>query len=271
MQNPQFFRVTPPDAPLAQSRLRGRLPPTRSLVILGSLSVGLVFLGVWGWNAWQSSRELTPREKAIQALEERRSACSSDDVNCLRSATADVARETGVGDVCVGLEGGEYSSCISLAAKSARSTTLCDSLMGEEDKNSCRDGVILARANAGDLMTLCASASRESVRYACEGLITQRAIREGNCVAYGVPEEACTTQMRIESILASGSPSACAELPSEERATCQDLFASRDSDTDGLSAEQEARYGTSDTMQDTDGDGVFDGDEVAAGQNPLQP
>lgn len=47
------------------------------------------------------------------------------------------------------------------------------------------------------------------------------------------------------------------------------LDAPLDVDDDGLSAVQEALYGTHPFNPDTDGDGVSDGDEVAAGTNPA--
>lgn len=42
-----------------------------------------------------------------------------------------------------------------------------------------------------------------------------------------------------------------------------------DSDLDGLKAWEEALWGTSDTLSDTDGDGTPDGEEVTIGRNPI--
>jgi hypothetical protein len=50
------------------------------------------------------------------------------------------------------------------------------------------------------------------------------------------------------------------------------LVNSPDSDSDGISDYLEkVKYGTDPTNQDTDGDGYLDGEEIAAGTNPLDP
>ena len=48
-------------------------------------------------------------------------------------------------------------------------------------------------------------------------------------------------------------------------------FPTCDQDNDGLTNQQEATLGTNPTVADTDGDGILDGAEVAAGSDPLSP
>ncbi|HEX3130768.1 MAG TPA: carboxypeptidase regulatory-like domain-containing protein [Thermoanaerobaculia bacterium] len=66
--------------------------------------------------------------------------------------------------------------------------------------------------------------------------------------------------------------SALAELTPEERADILNFQALPDADMDGLSdAEETGLYGTDPLFDDTDGDGVLDGNEVRHGLDPLNP
>jgi hypothetical protein len=56
-----------------------------------------------------------------------------------------------------------------------------------------------------------------------------------------------------------------------DEATSTDVVAFDDSDTDGLSDEEEKIYGTDPEVADTDGDGYSDGVEIEGGFDPLKP
>lgn len=56
-----------------------------------------------------------------------------------------------------------------------------------------------------------------------------------------------------------------------DEASSTDVVAFDDSDTDGLSDEEEKIYGTDPEVADTDGDGYSDGVEIEGGFDPLKP
>jgi len=59
------------------------------------------------------------------------------------------------------------------------------------------------------------------------------------------------------------------EVPAEEIENKSEVNQEKDSDNDGLSDEDEIKYGTDINNPDTDNDGYKDGDEVKDGYNPL--
>ena len=62
-----------------------------------------------------------------------------------------------------------------------------------------------------------------------------------------------------------GSLLGCTSEKSEEAGVPGDS----DSDSDGLTADEEGEYGTDPTNPDTDGDGYTDGEEAGAGSDPT--
>lgn len=270
-QQPQYFRFS--DAPAEQQAPK---PWFRRPEVLrrGGLGVGglivLGFVGVFGVNLYRSwtSASISKLEITQNEVAQRQADCDPSDKACKSQAQTSVAREAGMVEACEGLEKDEQENCVTLIAQENKDSTACSVLDGDAE-TTCKDSVLLARAAAGEGMSICEGMVNEGKRDSCEALVRSSALASGDCEKYGVEVTECDEQSVITALLAAGNYEGCAELAEEQRANCTDMFSSIDADADGLTAKKEAELGTSDTKADTDGDGYDDRTEIEAGYNPL--
>lgn len=266
---PQYFKFndTPPEAPKRWFR---RPEVLKRIGIVASAMLLLVGFAIFAKNL-MSSMSTGPEsefEAAQAEVAQRQADCDADDEVCKAQARTEVARASGVAAACEGLEVSLMENCVILIAREQKDSSVCAMLTAEAEI-TCVDSVLLARVAGGEGMALCDDVVDSSKKNSCRAVVTATARSSGECAKYGVSEEVCNTQQVIDDLLAAGSFSGCAELTEEDRVQCIEMFSSTDADGDSLSAQEEAELGTSDTNADTDGDGYSDGEEVAAGYNPL--
>ncbi len=197
---------------------------------------------------------------------------------CKAEMLGDLAGTSGSVELCEALEGNDYDPCVVGAAREQGKPEWCDTLKNRDRIPSCKDGVYLALARANLDRFSCEKISSEDMKTGCLYVVLGP-VTSVNCLERGLPEELCRAYPVIETAVASHDPAKCASLTDETaRFTCLDLVGptgeageSLDSDGDGLSDADEARYGTDPDNPDTDGDGFNDGDEVRNGYNPNGP
>lgn len=267
---PNYFRFTdaPPEAPKPWFQRPEVLK--RAAIIAGAVVV-LGFGGVFAVNLVKNISQGGIKNEVDAAKNEvvqRQADCAPDDTACKTQAQTEVARTAGIAQACEGLESPALENCVTLVARSEKDGTACALLSGDA-QTSCKDSVLLVRAEAGEGMSICNDVSDATKKVSCEALVTSTARATGDCAKYGVETSVCDKRAALQALLEAGDYAGCAELPADDRVACEDMFVSTDADADGLSAKEEAEIGTSDSKTDTDGDGYGDGTEVKAGYNPL--
>lgn len=211
------------------------------------------------------------RVNALSAMEVALQACDTDrdPETCkdrVRSAAAQGAAGT---DACDGMTGDAQASCVSLAAKADGDVAACKDL-ADEDREACEDLAWLTTANADENVEMCDKIANSRLATKCRVQVTAHATAAGTCAEAHVDEALCTAAAALRAAIATGSPAECNTLAEDQQESCTAAIATTDDDDDGLTAQEEYELGTSDTNADTDGDGYNDGDEVAAGYDPLR-
>jgi len=146
---------------------------------------------------------------------------------------------------------------------------LCASIVSGEQKDSCVESAVIQLAESENSIKVCNQITNEEGKRRCEERVEPT--NAGNCVArYGEGEQ-CNSVTLLENAVAKGDFSACGGLSEELRDSCYDIVGVTDVDRDGLTASDEAYYGTNPLVSDSDGDGYKDGDELSAGFNPNGP
>ena len=267
---PQYFRFndTPPEAPKRWFQRPEILRRVGAIVVVMLLLIGVgIFVNnlLKSMNGKQRSELEATRAEVVQ----RQADCGADEEVCRAQAQTEVARSVGIKEACVGLSEKYLQNCIAMIALQGKDASSCEMLDGEK-RISCIDAVLLARAVDGEGVALCDSVNDASKKNSCNAIVTATARFSGDCKKYGIAEEVCEAQRRIEELLSAANFGGCAELGEEERVECIEAFTVFDGDGDGISVGREIELGTSDANADTDGDGYPDGEEVIAGYNPLK-
>ena len=267
---PQYFKFNdaPPEAPKPWFQRPEVLKRIGIAVVALLLLVGIAIFAnnlIGSMNAGPKSELEATRAEVAQ----RQADCDAGDEACKTQAQTEVARASGVAAACEGLETSLMENCVTLIAREQKDSSVC-AMLSAEAQTTCVDAVLLARVADGEGMALCDDVTDSSKKNSCEVLVTATARSSGECAKYGVSEDVCDAQQIISDLLTAGNFSGCAELAEDERVQCAEIFSSTDTDVDGLTAQEEAEIGTSDTNADTDGDGYTDGEEVSAGYNPLK-
>lgn len=266
---PQYFKFNnePPEAP---KRWFQRPEVLKRVGIVSGSMLLLIGLAIFANNLIKSMNSGPKSElEATQAeVAQRQADCDANDEACKAQAQTEVARASGIAAACAGLEADAQENCVTLIAREKKDSSSCESL-AQEAEEICKDAVILARVADGEGMGLCESVTDPVKKVSCQAVVTAVARSSGECVKYGVSEEVCDAEQVITNLLTTGNFAGCATLEESERVQCIEVFSSTDADADGLTAQEEAEIGTLDTNPDTDGDGYSDGEEVAAGYNPL--
>jgi len=162
----------------------------------------------------------------------------------------------------------------------------CSTVMNcREGEAVCRDNVCefeeketaQSCAHEGDTISIMPTPAGASGLNCCEGL-AQRGVYDKECgpimdvaICVTCPDGKCGPGENR-----CNCPEDCGEsegMNDQDNESIGEQFGTStpavDSDSDGLSDEEEARYGTDSNNPDTDGDGYTDGEEVKSGHNPL--
>lgn len=196
---------------------------------------------------------------------------------CREALVSDMAQSSGDAEMCDLLESQEdKDNCYWSVARSTQDVKLCAGLSVEEQANRCADGINESQALALVDPALCDEIQDTARQTRCKETLAGP-ITSGNCEQR--KPEACDDIGLYEQALVSLNTSDCDGIVDESiRLSCYDAVedalvdaeekTSEDADEDGLTAIQEAQYGTDPENPDTDGDGYTDGGEVAAGYDP---
>lgn len=263
-----------------------RRPSGKAIAIAAGAAIVLVALGVGGWLLY--SRNGSKERAAAQLSELARmeaASCPDGASSCEAARVGAVAERSLSAEPCRLLEGEDFDNCVWGVAMAAKDPQTCASVADEWSRVTCMDGIREALGREGDI-SQCAGVSTAERRQRCENLALGP-VTAANCAQRGKGEAYCADLALFERVVKGSDPAACASIADEGlRENCVDSVgyvgaveepvvvtpqADADADADGLTASQEAAYGTSDANPDTDGDGFKDGDEVKAGYDPNGP
>lgn len=263
-QEPQYFAVGASE-PAPRPFWR-----TWKAAALGGGALFVVLLAVVVVNMVSLRRDRVTddvRNQLAQAL----ALCENeaDPEDCKMQVRNTLAKDSGSAEVCEGMTGTSYASCVSLAAREQGDVDACADL-SEEAKLLCEDLALRAKAEEDFDIRVCADINDTGARTACEASITGMATASGRCTEAHVDTARCDRESALRTAMEQGTQAACAELPlPEDQYACRRGIASIDEDDDGLVLEDERRYGSSDNDADSDDDGYDDGTEVKGGFSPT--
>lgn len=139
----------------------------------------------------------------------------------------------------------------------------------KNDSKLCPDGSIVKRVSPGCNFAVCPTGKANICLREGEIIVLQRSKED---------EVRCCQGLRIIAgeeeglgFCAKCGDNKCV-LPEDSfncPEDCQNEIKNIDSDNDGLTDQEEGKYGTDPNNSDSDGDGYMDGEEVKAGYNPL--
>ena len=189
---------------------------------------------------------------------------------CAATVQPNLAQETGQTSYCNGLVGDAYDNCVGLAALAAKSVEGCKLIENKEKEDACLNTVTVVLASEEGTYESCDTIANATEKSRCRGSWTLRQMIAGNCTKPMTGAE-CSDGAALKAAIDARNPELCAKVQDENmRAICEEIVGPGDLDLDGLNANNERQRGTSDTLSDTDGDGLSDPDEVNIHHtNPL--
>ena len=168
---------------------------------------------------------------------------------------------------CAKLDGDARTACVTDVAVGKGDKRVCDEL---SDGSYCQDRVTFAIAKTNRDYDACGEIVEETLRQSCQGQLVGSALATRSCEETHLSQEVCVTLAIREEATKTGDVSLCDRLSLPESVTeCVMDVNESDVDQDGLSLENERALGTDFNRADTDGDGLFDGDEKE-GSDPLK-
>ena len=273
--------------------------PWKKIAIIGGAALGVILiivvvvLVVRARNAAEIDQ--TKLDRTTDQVNSAIANCenAADPQACRASAIEEAAITVGDSDVCGMLEGEERDSCLWVLARDKQDASVCKEIENEADRASCNDEVTMKAALYAGNADACNGISDADAKENCRSTILQQQAHAGSCDSQELGVPYCNGIPLMESAVAARNPAGCDPIVDEElKADCKDIIGPGDVDRDDLNATLEARYGTSDTNPDSDGDGLTDfaevnewgtdpvnfdtdgdsfsdGQEVAGGYNPL--
>ncbi len=267
----KFYELTPDGREVKQPQKIKSVLPRWILFALAGIGIGIVIvlLVVLILNLIGGDDQIS--EQAEQTLEQQYADCEdSKDPNACQSALrSELAREMGEISICEGLSSNEYANCISLIAYDRVDESLCN-VLDSDEKNNCKDLVYQIKSKDELSLKFCRKIVDETLMVSCEKQITSLIIASGLCAEYDVDVSLCDAKRLMEDAATSGDANACEALGGESAEICLDIIVSVDEDKDGLTRKMEFENGTNDHDEDSDDDGLMDGDEVLYyGTSPI--
>lgn len=218
-----------------------------------------------------------------QATQQMLDACEGveDEEGCRATELTDFARASASAEICEMIEAQDArDNCYWGLARDQGEETFCDQISEAASVSQCRDGLAQARAFEEKDVSLCEGIVDELRRSRCVKTLGEP-VSASTCASDEDPT-LCGDLALLESAQEELDRDYCDQIANESRrGSCLEFVqttiseqgdsAPVDSDSDGLTDEEEATYGTDPFNPDTDGDGYTDGDEVAAGYDPNGP
>lgn len=250
---------------------RTTLPPRLILLIaVGVVGIILVVAIVW-WVRREGKNTRITEEQVVAEVESMTTDCAQaeDPESCKMGGNLALAEELGSSLPCEGFADTDRDACVWLVAKWQKDAKLCDDIHAEEQKASCMADVYTSEAEDTHSTKPCARIPSEEARATCE----ERAVptTAANCIERHGDTPECAILALLAEAIKKGDLAACEEVPEDLRDGCIDVVGVTDVDRDGLTATDEAYYGTNPLLSDSDGDGYRDKDELQAGFNPNGP
>jgi len=187
---------------------------------------------------------------------------------CRKKKVLLAAQATGAASVCEQLEGVDHDACVWTVASDRKDPESCAAIFDDARRNYCSDVLYLKAAISSMDGTTCQKIVGDKAKASCLATIAGP-VTVSNCAERGKDAAFCSDLAAMNAAISASDLEACKAISTTElRAECEDAIGIPDFDKDGLDAEEEAQYGSSDRLADTDGDGYSDKDEIEAGYNP---
>ena len=182
---------------------------------------------------------------------------------CKQSIAPRRAQESGNPAYCKGLVDAALDSCLNAAALTARDEKICADMKDDAARTDCKDAVHALTIASDDSYEACAEFSDAQVQRDCEHAWIRDHILAGDCAYAQISDALCTDGEVYASAINAKNPDLCAPIvDADVRVECVVVVSPGDRDGDGVDADEEESFGTSDSAQDSDGDGLMDGEEI---------
>jgi len=195
----------------------------------------------------------------------------ADPEACRKKKVDLAAKATGAASVCEQLSGADHDGCVWNVARDRKDPASCEAIVDEARRSECNDVLYLQLAVSAKDAGLCDKIVLDRTKTNCQATVAGP-ITEANCPERGKDAAYCADLAAMNAAIDHEDLDACDAIATADlSAECADAVGIPDFDNDGLDADQEALYGSSDKLADTDGDGYSDFAEVEAGYNPAGP
>ncbi|GEM_PF-2226595 len=195
---------------------------------------------------------------------------AADPRTCTSTLVASAARVLAAPEACRHLkESVAIDNCLWGVAATTSDIQLCTQIQDAWWADACHDGIIRAQAFAAGKADACQPIKNSAKQKTCREALDPTTA--ANCKARGGSVETCADLAMLEQAKQAEDRSVCDSIKDKSRrGQCLELI-SDDTDRDGLTTQEEKKFGTDPHNPDTDGDGLTDGDEVHVYRtNPLK-
>jgi len=217
------------------------------------------------------AQNLTRAESQLEQTLER-CAMDSDPDACRASKVQSAARSVGAVSLCSHLSGEEADNCVWLVARDRENPDDCAPIRDEKNRIRCADDIRVKTAVSSGDAAQCEFIEETDRRERCVALLADP-VTSTNCAERVSDSDFCSALTIIEQAKSARNPGLCLQIQNEDRRMgCIDQVGDADLDGDGIEAEREDAYGTSDESLDSDLDGLTDAEEVNVyGTDPADP
>lgn len=267
--------------PVTEETVYESAPKRKKPIIIGLVSAVLVVIIGGGIVLYLRGNialpgRPTPLPKVMEKIKNGQAKCdgAKDSAKCLSELTLDEAVTGKQAEACDKIENTELKDgCFDTIARTLGEVKICERISFQAAKDSCAGSILFAQAKKSKEISVCAGIVSERFKNACYVSVFNAVGTLDFCKDAGDRSAECVATVAFRDAIAAADPALCAPIADAGvRGSCEEdvkaMKGNQDSDKDGLSDDDEARYGTDPLKPDTDGDGFKDGDEVSAGYNP---
>ena len=262
------------EVPSGDQKPKKQLPAWIKWAGIGFISlilvIGLVFLVKGMMNRFAQDEKI---EEMVVQVSRAEAEClnAQDTEKCISAVAFRLASDHGDSDYCVDISDTvERDECFLTASIVSLDADGCAEVDDIALRTQCEDAILAQTIDDGYGIEACAGFSDEDDRSNCESSYILDAMLMDDCIDRGVDQGICDYGQIIVTAVANQNPDLCDDISDEEYyGTCLEMITVVDRDQDGLTEDQENRYGTDDRNPDTDGDGFTDKQEIDSGYDPL--